>query len=117
MTKDKVSVRLRNGGNDITDGKTSTPHVALAWSKGSLKRPQPEEEDSEKKHKRHETIQLDQVADIRHEDSETNRDPSIASSIGITGHTNFDPSIDFSRAQADFLNDVAIAEALTRLGG
>jgi hypothetical protein len=115
--KAKVSVRVRKGGNETTEGKNLTQHVASAWSKGSLKRPPPEEEDLEKNHKRHETTQLDQVPDIRHEDSEMKRELSIENSIAITAHANCEPSLDFSRAQADFLNDVAIAEALTRLGG
>ncbi|KAL3799567.1 hypothetical protein HJC23_008694 [Cyclotella cryptica] len=113
--RDKISVRVRNGGNETADSKKATQHAGLTWSKGSLKRPPPEEEDLEKKHKRHETIQPDLVGDIRHENSDTRQEPSISNSIGA--HANSEPSVDFTRAHADFLNDVAIAEALTRLGG
>jgi hypothetical protein len=84
--------------------------------KSSPKRP-PAEPQADLKCKLQKT-ELGSVADLRHSDGETRQEVSpMTNSVGITPPTNPDHSSDFGQANSDFMSEMAIAEALTQLGG
>lgn len=82
-------------------------------SKCSSKRPSTVLHQDDTKSKRHKS-DSSTVADLRHDDTSpmTNN-----ASVGITPPENNGNCYDVSQANSDFMNDMVIAEALTKLGG
>ena len=120
MTKDQVSVRVRSRNEDI---RKLSPLPLSILPKRRLPK-----QDTEQCCKRLRTAQPEQTADVVHDESEEQAS-SVAKSETITSPltkdvitppSNEGPSPSTSTAasmHADFLNDVEIAKALTKLGG